>query len=358
MRKLRLVLSFDHELSLGGADSYQRNLFAPTEELFGVAAELGVKIVLFTDVLCAMRFRDWDRDGFFEPYCRQLENALLQGHDVQLHIHPHWLDSTWENGTFKPSTSFALSNFAAASPPFDIRGIVGSAYDFLSHLCSSYDSSYKCIAYRAGGYNFAPATAEILQSLYEKGIRIDSTIIKGYRFKSGISEVDFSGMPAAANWTIPLSGPLHACDERGIFEVPIAGKPRTPLNNVPFLVNRVLHRRRGYDSGGRSIHAGNTSIPDKLARLFPRSAWTLGFDEPAQSRDDVMSVLRSYVESHGRDDEIICATISHPKSMGAYEFDLMRSFVSDAAAEYGGALEFWTYRDVYEKVIVDECINC
>lgn len=352
MQNLRLVLSFDHELSLGGADSFQYNLFEPTDALIRLAAELEVPIVLFTDVLCAARYRDWDRDGFFEPYRKQLHEALHQGHDVQLHIHPHWVDSTWTGGAYRPSTSFALSDFGDVAPPNDIRGIVDRAYDLLCEMMLASDPRYRCIAYRAGGNNLSPRTRDILSALYDKGIRIDSSIAKGFRFRSGISTVDFAGMPAEANWTIPVTGPLQAQSQEGIYEVPIASRPRTPLNNVPFLINRVLQRQRARDPKGRSIHSGHTPPLQKLARLFPRSAWPLSFDEAVLSVEDALRTLRHHVDSHPSDDTIVCASVSHPKCLGFYELSLMRDFIARARAEYGSALSFVTYRDVYDSIVV------
>ena len=75
MHNLKLLLSFDHELSLGGASSYDRNLFDPTDRLLDLADDLGVPVTLFTDVCCAIGFRDWDRDGFYRPYRRQIERV-------------------------------------------------------------------------------------------------------------------------------------------------------------------------------------------------------------------------------------------------------------------------------------------
>ena len=181
MQRIRLILSYDHELSLGGTESFAYNLFEPTDELLRVAEELDVPVVLFTDVLCADRYRVWDRVGFFDPYCRQLGDALRAGHDVQLHIHPHWVDSVFEAGVYRPSTHFALSDFEHAAPPDDIAGIVARAYDLLTAICRESDPAYRCIAYRAGGHNLSPATDKILSSLFQNGVRIDSSIVKGDR---------------------------------------------------------------------------------------------------------------------------------------------------------------------------------
>ena len=338
MQKLRLILSFDHELSLGGVDSYRHNLFEPTEQLFEIADELAVPLVLFTDILSALRYKEWDYDGFFLPYCRQLESALGRGHDVQLHIHPHWMDSTWRNHTFQPSKSFSLSAFKNSPPPNDIPGIIKRSCNSLIDICRNFDPNYSCVAYRAGGFNLDPEL-EVLASLYENGIRIDSSIIKGYRFKSDISSVDYSRVPTSANWVI---GP-------GILEVPVASKPRTPLNNIPFLIKRVVHRKRGHDARGRPIHATNTSTLQKLSRLLPRSAWTLGFDDAAQSLGDIMQILRSHVAAHGSEREIICSAISHPKNMGTYEFNLMRAFVKRTRREFGDALTFTTFTQLHRS---------
>jgi hypothetical protein len=351
MRKIRLILSFDHELSLGGTVSYRRNLFDPTDALIRLADDLAVPISLFTDVLCAERYAQWDPAGFFTPYSMQIASALTRGHDVQLHIHPHWVDSTWANGTYYPSTHFALSDFENALPPNDIPGIVNRAYDFLCELCTAYVADYRCIAYRAGGHNLSPATGTILTALFDNGVRIDSSIVKGFRFRSELSTVDLTGMPKSPNWMIPLSGPLYAEADSGMFEIPVAAKPRTTLNNVPVLINRVLHRRRAHNPLGPSIHASHTPLFQKLARLFPRSAWALSFDDAAHSLDDVMGIFRAHVRAHDGTDDIICAAASHPKCMGDYELSLMRLFVGRARAEFGDALEFTTYRAVYDGLL-------
>lgn len=350
MSKIELLLSFDHELSLGGARDYDRNLFAPTRALLDAAKRAGVPISLFTDVPCAIRFDEWGISEFAEPYRRQIGEALSGGHDVQLHIHPHWFSSHIANGRFAPSKDFRLADFADG--PLQIESIVSRCHAYLTALCRKTRADYRCIAYRAGGFNLAPQTARILHALYAAGIRIDSSIIKGYRFGSDLSLVDFTDVPAQANWNIPLNGPVSAAASgAGLWEIPIASMPRTPLNNVPFLMNRVRHRNRVYDSGGVSIHDANTGITQKLLRLFPRSAWYLGFDDAAQSLHDLMAILRYHVRAHERDERITCAAIGHPKNMGNYAIDLFERFVDAARTRYGDRIAFVTYSDIAARMI-------
>ena len=348
--KIKLVLAFDHELSLGGTSSFERDLFEPADRLLDLAAEIAVPVVFFTDVLSGIKHAEWGVEAFAGPYRAQLARAISEGHDVQLHLHPHWLDSRWESGKFRPSRSFALADFRSAPAPNDIPGIVARGVAYLRDVCAGVDPNYRCIAFRAGGYNMTGDTGLILRSLYDNGIRIDSSIIRGYYFRSGISEIDFRRVTRKANWFIPLSGPIDAVAKESefpaMFEVPIASAPRTPLNNLPFLARRVVHRKRRPASVGYSIHDGSTSRSEKLMRLLPFSAWTLSFDDFANSAADAMSIFRRYVDDHSGETEIICATVSHPKSMGAHARSVMKGFVESARGEYGNRLEFHTFTTV------------
>lgn len=358
LRKLKILLSFDHELSLGGAPCYSTNLFDPTERILSLAEELGLSITLFTDVLGAIRFKEWDEKGFFKHYEDQLGRAVGNKHDVQLHLHPHWLDSEFRDGTFSPSKSFALSSFKDQPWPNNIPGIITQGVGFLTELCRKYDSSYRCIAYRAGGYNLAPETSTILSSLYEQGIRIESSITKGFYFRSKLSKIDFRNMPTRCNWLIAKNGPLNEEASTGLFEIPIASRPRGTFNNLPFLIKRVVYRNRRHQSGGWGIHEGNTGRLDKLKRLFPKSAWQLGFDHGyARSLNDLVKIIKYYVKAHENETEIICAAKSHPKSMGRSELRLMRAFINEARNIFGETLEFCTYRQIYDLKRLERSIS-
>jgi|SRR6185437_3134010 len=348
-KKIYLILSFDHELSLGGVSSYSKNLFDPANRILELADKINVPITYFTDILCALKFRDWDNINFYKPYKKQIQQTLLAGHDVQLHLHPHWIDSTWEDGKFKPSKAYGLGSFKDRQPPNNISGIVKQGTDLLKEICNEAIPNYKCIAYRAGGYNFSPCTEDILEALYANGIRIDSSVAKGFCFASNISKVNYRQMPKAANWTIPLNGPLSAESLHGLYEIPIASSPRNILNNIPFLIKRVLYKRRSFDSGGRGIHEGNTSKLLKLKRLFPKTAWMVSFDDYAINNKDLHKILGCHLKKHKNEDTVIASTISHPKAMGSYNLELMKEFVESVREKYEGKIVFSTYRKIYES---------
>jgi hypothetical protein len=166
MKKIKIFITFDHELPLGGLNtSYQKALFEPTLKVLELAKELKIAVTLFTDVLCALRYKEWDNENFYKPYIEQLNYALLKKHDVQLHLHPHWLTSNYKNGVFSPSNDFMLSDFKNNKYPNDIAGIIEKGCSFLQTTCSIVNSKYKCIAFRAGGYNLSPSSDIIFSEL-------------------------------------------------------------------------------------------------------------------------------------------------------------------------------------------------
>lgn len=346
--KIKLFLTFDHELPLGRIKtSYNASLFEPTEKVITLANELGVKLNLFTDILCAQQFKVWDNESFFIPYKAQLQKALINGHDVQLHIHPHWLTSKFENETFLPSTDFGLSNFKENILFGGIPGIIKQSIENLNEICKPVNADYKCVAYRAGGFNIAPATSEIFHALYHHGIRYDSSMAKGYYFKSVISEVDFRKLPKLPNWIVSPENYHQASDSAGVLEIPIASIPKTPFE-VPTLFKMKKYSSRAPISHGEVIHLNNqVDRLSKLNMLF--SSRLLSFDNYTLTLQYLMQIFNYNVKKYKSSETIMLSIISHPKSMGDYSFELMKAFVLEIQQKYPD-VEFLTYSQLHQTL--------
>jgi hypothetical protein len=338
--RLRIVLTFDHELPHGGLrSSYKDALFDPTNRLFKLAEKLEVPIVLFTDVLCGIRFEEWDKALFYNPYVSQLQESIVLGHDVQLHLHPHWLTSSFRNDTFIPSEDFKLADFKH-NDIYPIDEIIKKGIKFLLQVCKRADSDYQCIAFRAGGYNLERETEEIFTSLYRNGIRFDSSISKGYYFRSSLSEINYMNMPAPPNWLIGLDGELRKQGKNGILEVPIASIPKTPFEMpTRFKLKRLAHQ--GPPNHGFQIHEGKPpNLASKIKMMF--SSRMLSFDNYTLSPVYLMRILDYNVRKYQQNKDVILSISGHPKSMGDYSFSLMDSFVKSVREKYSD-VEFTTF---------------
>ena len=351
MKNLKIILSFDYELPLGGIkNSYHHSLFEPTNLLFKVLNDLDVPAVFFADILSYIMYKKWDKKGYAIPFKEQMEKAIELGNDVQLHLHPHWLESEFNKGLITPSSKYKMGDFIFDKEPYNINGIVETGIEELTNICRSSLPDYKCIAYRAGGYNYKPYASEILLSLYNNGIRIDSSISRGYFFKSDVSLVDYRYVPKLPQWYLSLNGKFQksGIDRKGILEIPIASKPKG-LFEIPTSFKLKKYAHRAVESRGPMIH-NNEQVPkiDKVRQLF--SSRMLTVDNHTYSPDYLMKILDYNVEKFNTHDTIILSLIGHPKSMDKYHYYLLTEFVKRTKDKYGDVVQFTTYRNIYDEL--------
>jgi len=348
MNKLKLLLSFDYELPLGGVRSYEKGLFESATKIINLGNQLNAPVNLFADICSAIKFKVWDEKNYFIPFKNQIQRALKDGHDVQLHLHPHWLNSEYKDGRYIPSKWNMLSHFKDEPYPNNIEGIVKTGTDFLTELCVDVKKDYKCIAYRAGGFNLYPETEKILTALYQNGIRIDSSIPKNYYLKTDQITIDHRNMPKKANWFIPINGPVNAESDSGLFEISIAGKPKNFISNFPTHIKKRMYKDRVYNSTGYG-HIGKQSSFIDLVRLSfaPRM---LGFDLYTQSINELMNILKYNIELYKNEKSVYLSVISHPKAMGDYHVSLMKNFIEKTREKYGNFVEFISYRQAYDEL--------
>jgi hypothetical protein len=230
---------------------------------------------------------------------------------------------------------------------YPIDRIVKLGVDFLTNICREKHKDYKCIAFRAGGFNIEVATKEIISSLFENGIRFDSSIGKGYYFRSALSEVNCFNMPPPPNWKIGFDGDIRKEAETGILEVPIATIPKTPFE-MPTRFKLKKLAGQAPKNHGFMIHEGNPAdFISKLKMLI--SSRMLGFDNYTLSIDYLMKILEYNIRKYRENDTLMLATLGHPKTMGDYSFSLMENFVNNVRKKYPKA-EFTTFSKLAEEM--------
>lgn len=92
---LYLSITFDYELFMGENYTDERQvLIEPTDRICSRLSDAGVSGVFFADICSAMQYRKMGENEFPAMMDEQLRMLAASGHDVQLHIHPHWLKAT------------------------------------------------------------------------------------------------------------------------------------------------------------------------------------------------------------------------------------------------------------------------
>src|SRR5437660_12692998 len=111
-----LALTHDWELRGDGSGDMEQIQFAPLRRLLQIYAKYGARTTILPDVMQQIRFRQLQldhpslkapADAWDEHVCA----AFRQGHDIQLHLHPQWLNANYEQGRWRPNGDWSILNY-------------------------------------------------------------------------------------------------------------------------------------------------------------------------------------------------------------------------------------------------------
>jgi hypothetical protein len=309
---VNIVISLDYEVFFGArTGSVERTLIEPSAALAAIARHHGVPLVFFVDVLFVLRLRELGRRQpalmvEHDRIVRQLETLARSGHELQLHLHPHWLDSHWDGQRWHldlahyrlhdlDDTTLAHTVHAGAVALREITG--GGAVS----------------AFRAGGWCLQPFE-RLRGPLLQAGIGIDSTVYAGGWQAGPGPSFDFRQAPRASRWNFDTD-PLVPVPGGPFLEVPIASHALSPL----FFWKLALLRKLG-GARHRPLGDGEAIAPSR-GTLWRKLLW------PSVSVVSIDGLKASELESawqrHRQQGSSDFVVIGHPKALTA---DSLRRF--------------------------------
>jgi peptidoglycan/xylan/chitin deacetylase (PgdA/CDA1 family) len=321
MTIVRTLLTLDYEVFFGRrTGTVARTLLEPTDALLKVADRHGAKCAFFVDAGFILRLREEmarapQLRAEHDAVCRQVERLAKAGHEIQLHIHPHWEDSRWEPDGWKIDVSrYALHAFE----PDAIRGIVARYSGVLRELAGP-RSAY---AYRAGGWVIQPFH-KLRDALRQAGVTIDSTVYAGGRNDGATQPYDFQAAPAKSRWRFEAD-PLVEDPNGAFLEVPIASRRLTPDFFWRFAAVKKLggakHRAFG-DGAAIAMESG-----DLLRKLVRPTTSVVSMDGYKSSF--LEQAARDY-RRRGLEDFVV---IGHPKALTPFSLERLDAFLGSGRA--------------------------
>lgn len=201
-KMLKIAITFDYELFLGKNYIPESEvLFDPTYRIIEMLDEERVHATFFADVCSVFQHNLYKQYEYCDGFSKQIKFMQKHGHDVQLHIHSNWLKSEFNGNQWNiPYSGYKLHDFGFDdSATFSAGKIIKRGKEYLEHTLCEVNPSYKCIAYRAGGFCIRPE-AEIIKILLENGIVIDSSVALKQKSVASIQDYDFTDSPNKLNW--------------------------------------------------------------------------------------------------------------------------------------------------------------
>jgi hypothetical protein len=305
------LLTLDHEVFFGNpVGTVDRCMIEPVTYLLDRVEPLGVKLTLFVDAGFLIATKGEGRaDRAHSRVARQLTELIALGHDVQLHIHPHWEDSRYHSGTPEMVTRrYRLHDFT----PLDRNRIVALYQDALEDVVDM-----PVFAYRAGGWCAQPFS-EIGDALRSRGIWLDSSVYyKGRSVDEG-REFDFAAAPNEDLWRFQ-EDPLVPTGSGDFVELPISSVRLGPPFYVATKVRLAMADSNGLPHGdGKPLAHSAGFAFDKLSR------WTWS---PATLDGGKARLLpRAHRAITNRGGKLMNVT-GHPKSMSRDAVELLCQFL-------------------------------
>ncbi|WP_019613722.1 hypothetical protein [Psychromonas ossibalaenae] len=331
-KKVKLLISLDYELFFGNkSGSVEHSLIRPTQYLLNVVNKYDTKISLFVDAGFLIKLKQYSADfpiltDQYASVKKQLKSLSEQGHDIQLHIHPHWQDSSYSSEGWLINTKrYRLHDFC----PQEQDEIVTSYKQELESC-----TEQEIFAFRAGGWCLQPFE-EIKQSLENNNIWLDSTLFTDGCCDDPSRSFNFKGMPDKAWWRF-TDDPLTEQQDGYFTELPISAIKTSPL----FFWKLAFHKQLS-SSKFSPFGDGKAIIHDKsyyIQRLSRTTCGPVSLDGcKAGQLDKALNEHKNKADPHA-----VFNVMGHPKSLTPYSLEKLNIFLKEHHE-----LQSITYQDLH-----------
>lgn len=174
-----LALTHDWELRGDGSGDIEELQFAPLRRLLRIYEQAGVRATFLPDVMQQLTFRRRQTEhlelkSMADRWDDHARKAFRSGHDVQLHLHPQWLNGEYANGHWHLPGEWSIVKYDRQTA----RSMLEQSQRYLEQLLRPLDQNYRCIAFRAGALAAAPSD-HLFETLANLGIQLDVSIAPG-----------------------------------------------------------------------------------------------------------------------------------------------------------------------------------
>lgn len=335
---MRIMLTLDYELFFGKqTGTPQACMIKACEALLKVLEKYSASAVFFVDASYLVRLREYSvrsaklaRD--YSDVVSHIRKLEARGHQIQLHIHPHWFDSWHDGGRWNMVTDrYRLAQWSHQ----DIGGLVTRCVRELnSHL------TRKVFVFRAGGWCVQPFTA-IADALRANGISVDSSVFHGGAAESEVHRFDFRSAPQMSCWKFDTD-PCQPEPAGTFTELAISSQYVSPLFYWRFALIRLFgqakrHARLG---DGSPVENGRRDLLHLLTR----------HSHMAVSIDGYKATLLRRAFKRAKDQQHThFVAMGHPKSLTPFGLDQLSSWL-DEVYRNGGQLEVYPQPKIIAQV--------
>lgn len=309
-----IALTLDYELFLGSKTGSVDACLVDTLARIRRAAP-GVRMTLFVDAVYLLKLRELlSRGGNerlrtdYDKISSHLKELVADGHEVQLHVHPHWQRSEYDGMAWHADNEhYKLCDLSED----EAMAVFADAKNILEEITGK-----RVTTFRAGGFSAQPT--ELLTRLFDAtGIKADSSVYPGNFYDSKHQKYDYR--TSCPKSVYRFGADICEEDAEGSYtEVPLTTYNLSPLFYWRLAALKILKLRRHRRLGdGLSVKTTGESIRERLLR------GTQGF---ATIDEFKSSYLAKAYRKHKSSGAPVMCIIGHPKLATEYSVKKLAEF--------------------------------
>jgi hypothetical protein len=327
---MNIYITLDYEIYFGeNHGTVEKCIIYPTSELIRIAEKNNVRFSFFVDCGFILKLDEYRKkyselEKDYKAITDQVKYLSSTGHDIQLHIHPHWEDSYYDGERWIIDVKrYKLVDFNEA----EIADIVYRYKKVLSDLTGK-----TIFAFRAGGWCLQPFD-KLKKSFQENNIWLDSSVFRNGYYSSENYYYDFRIAPNKDIYKFEDDPATE--NQNGFFtELPISAIKNSPLFFWKlFLLGRknpYLHKPLG---DGRAMAA-----PGQRKKLLTK------YTNNTVSIDGYNAhLLQKGLKGLQKNKKENMVVIGHPKALSRYSIQKLEEFVIENKSKHN----FTTYAKAF-----------
>lgn len=327
----KIILTFDYELYFGkNSGSVEQCILKPTEMLRQTFRETQIKATFFVDTICIHRLLNENSQTQTEAHkiIQQLKELLKEGHRLELHLHPHWLDAKYVDGKwlFDTYEHYRLHSLNRKQ----INGLFEEGVMLIKNIAKEIIPNYEVLVFRAGGWCIQPFS-HVKEAFVQNGIKYDSSVTPMLSAKNLDHYFDFSEAPEEL-WYRFEDEVTEKQTDGAFIEVPITSCKKGLLLKLFDKLYNFKNRVFGDGSGMTIKNVEDKNILAKFIRIATPYHVSLSLDYSSY-----FSIHRMMRRKRKR----LYVFMSHPKSLSMGTNRTLRKLNK---RNY----DFITYQDIIE----------
>lgn len=360
---IEVIITVDYEIFGDGSGDVVKTLIEPTYELMNICEKNNAKLTLMFEIASYWAFKEAEEKHLLQDLNyipskvieEQLKQAIIRGHDVQLHLHPQWIGSKLDDGIWNLNYDYwrlpLLPNGLGNSDDlYSIKGALHKGKSDLEKLLRTIDKGYECMAFRAGSWSIQPEE-DVIIALKDLGFKIDTTVFKG-GFSNSISYYDFKKAHSHYNfwWSTKKSLTKKGNFGENILEIPIYSQDKLGFEFLS------IPRLKSFVSGAKtslSIENKPTKKQYNISRIlnYLSSHQPQKWDFCKLSGKQMVDFLLHVINNEKHSPYVPLVMLGHSKSFKNTKG--FNYFLSKCQTSFKNQVNFGTFPEAYKKIVKD-----